>query len=519
VSRRNALVITAGAVLVVVITVLGVMQVLPDDVADAGTRTEEPPKTAAEVSGEFLAAFASGDAAAAGVLTDAPDDATAQLTAVRRSLSPTAVTASGDVLAGSAQRFTVTWSFGQERTWTYESTLGLVEDGKTWRVHWDPALVHPKLAAGHTLSLRDQVWQPAVLDRDGAPLLEWTPTGTTAAEQATAPLLLPGMGRVTEQGAWYVALTDAAGKDVAVLYGTKKPAATSTVSRPVQRAAQAAVDSQGMASVLVAIQPSTGDILAVAQNSAAGSTPVALQGLFPPGSTFKIATATALIEAGAADTGTIVPCPGEATIGQRTVHNAGFELGDVPLRTAFAQSCNTTFAMAAGDLPGDALVRAAAQLGASADFDIPGIVTEIGTVPPSADTTQQVENSIGQGGVQLSPFGVALMSATVAAGRPVTPRLWRDRATAVVTGYDAPPAAVVGSLRSMMREVVTAGRATDLAGLGQVHGKTGTAETAGSAHGWFTGYRDDLAFAVLVQDARTSSTAVAVTKAFLTGLG
>ncbi|MDQ3789918.1 MAG: penicillin-binding transpeptidase domain-containing protein, partial [Actinomycetota bacterium] len=477
-----------------------------------------PPPSAAEVSGEFLAAFQAGDAVAAGALTDAPDDATAQLTEVWRSLAPTAVTASPKALAESTQTFTVTWDFGPERTWTYESALRLVED-ETWRVHWDPALVHPKLTAGHTLSLHDQVGQPAVLDRDGKPLLEWTATGTTATAPATAPILLPGMGRLAAQGAWYVALTDGAGKEVAVLHGTKTPAQKSTVSRPTQQAAQAAVDAQQLPTALVALQPSTGDILAVAQNSATGSTPVALNGLFPPGSTFKIATATALVEAGVADVGTVVPCPGSATIGQRTVRNADFELGDVPLRTAFAQSCNTTFAMKAGDLPGDALVRAANQLGASADFDIPGITTEIGTVPPAADTTQQVENSIGQGQVKMSPFGVALMSATVAAGRPVTPRLWPTRPTEVTTGYDAPPSAVIGSLRTMMREVVTAGRATDLAGLGAVHGKTGTAETGGSAHGWFTGYRDDVAFAVLVQDAGTSSTAVTVTKAFLTGLG
>ncbi len=518
-SRRNSLIIMVGAVLVVVITALGVLQLLPDDAADGGAQAAEaPPPSASEVSGEFLAAFEAGDAAAAGALTDAPDEATAQLTELWRSLAPTSMTASRNALTESTQTFTLTWTFGQERTWTYESALSLVKD-ETWRVHWAPALVHPKLTAGHTLSLRDQVGQPAVLDRDGTPLLEWTATGTTAAPPATAPILLPGMGRLAAQGAWYVALTDEAGKDVAVLHGTKATAQRSTVSRPAQRAAQSAVDSQRLPTVLVALQPSTGDILAVAQNSAAGRTPVALNGLFPPGSTFKIATATALVEAGVADVDTVVPCPGSATVGQRTVRNAGFELGDVPLRTAFAQSCNTTFAMKAGGLPGDALVRAASRLGASADFDIPGIVTEVGTVPPAADTTQQVENSIGQGAVEMSPFGVALMSATVAAGRPVTPRLWPDRPTQVTTGYDAPPSPVVASLRTMMRAVVTEGRATDLAGLGAVHGKTGTAETSGSAHGWFTGYRDDVAFAVLVQDAGTSTTAVSVTKAFLTNLG
>jgi hypothetical protein len=512
VSRRNRLVITIGAVLVAVITALGVWQLMPDDDADTGAQAAQaPPPSALDVSTAFLDAFVSGDAAAAGALTDNPDQATAQLTTLWRTLTPGAVTAT----ASTAQRFTLTWTFGADRTWTYESALQVRGD----KVHWDPALVHPRLTADHTLSLRDQIGQPAVLDRAGKPLLVWTATGTTAAEPVTAPILLPAMGRQAAAASWYVALTDGKGKDIAVLTGTPAKARKSTVSRPVQQAAQNAVDTQQRPTMLVALQPSTGDILAVAQNSAAGDSPVALQGLFPPGSTFKIATATAIIEAGAADVGTVLPCPGTATIGQRTIRNAGFELGDVPLRTAFAKSCNTTFAAAAADLPGDALVRSANQLGAAANFEVPGLTTEIGGVPPAGDTTQQVENSIGQGTVQLSPFGVSLMSATVAAGRPVTPRLWPDKATRVATGYDAPPAGVIESLRTMMREVVTAGTATELAGLGDVRGKTGTAETTGGAHGWFTGYRDDIAFAVLVQDAETSAIAVGVTKRFLSSLG
>ena len=522
-SRRK-LVFAAGVVLVVVITALGVLQLLPDDTAgdtaEPVADTETPPPSALEVTGAFLDAFTSGRTADAAALTDDPPAADAQLAAVRQSLAPTSVTADRETLTDTAdQRFTLTWELGPGHTWTYESALRL-EAGDEWRVHWDPALVHPKLTAGHNLAVRDQAGQPAVLDRDGAPLLTWTPTGTAATAPATAAVLLPGMGRVAARGAWYVALTDAAGKDVEVLHGAKAAALTSTVSRPVQQAAQAAVDAQNLPTMVVAIQPSTGDLLAVAQNGSVGSGPVALQGLFAPGSTFKIATATALIEAGVADVDTTVPCPGSATVGRRTVRNAdSFALGDVPLRTAFAESCNTSFATAAAELPLDALPAAANQLGLGADFVIPGVDTEIGSVPAAVDGVQQVENSIGQGQVQLSPFGMAVMSATVAAGRAVTPRLWATLPTEVTAGYDAPPSGVIGSLRTMMRSVVTTGTAAELSGLGQVHGKTGTAETTGSAHGWFTGYRDDLAFAVLVQDGQSSATAVAVTRNFLAGLG
>ena len=69
----------------------------------------------------------------------------------------------------------------------------------------------------------------------------------------------------------------------------------------------------------------------------------------------------------------------------------------------------------------------------------------------------------------------------------------------------------------MMRAVVTEGTATRLAGLGEVFGKTGTAEYTddGRAHGWFVGYRGDLAFAVLVVDGGSSAPAVEIAARFL----
>jgi cell division protein FtsI/penicillin-binding protein 2 len=86
---------------------------------------------------------------------------------------------------------------------------------------------------------------------------------------------------------------------------------------------------------------------------------------------------------------------------------------------------------------------------------------------------------------------------------------------------------VLDALRPMMREVVLSGTAKALAGRGEVYGKTGTAEfgsnTPPDAHGWFMGYRlggtqGDIAFAVLVEGGQSSSTAVAVTNAFLGAL-
>jgi cell division protein FtsI/penicillin-binding protein 2 len=79
---------------------------------------------------------------------------------------------------------------------------------------------------------------------------------------------------------------------------------------------------------------------------------------------------------------------------------------------------------------------------------------------------------------------------------------------------------VLTSVRAMMRAVVTSGRGEALGKYGNVYGKTGTAEIGGgNAHGWFTGYRGDVAFATLVLDGQSSSVAVAVTGEFLAGLG
>lgn len=537
VSRtRKRLVIAAGVALVAAATVFGVLQLGPDgDAAEPAAATEAPPPpqlTAVEVANQFLNELTAGNAESAARLTDDPTAAAAQLTEVRRTLAPVSVAAGRTALVTPApdateadEPFTLTWQLGPGRVWDYQSGLHLTKTDAGWRVRWQPTILHPQLAAGQSMTVRDGLDQPAVVDRDGTPLLVRTPTGTQAADPAVAPRLVGAMGRVVEgQGAaanWYVALIDAAGTELGILNGTPSPPLTATLSVPIQKAAQAAVDTNPNPTVLVAIQPSTGDILAVAQNGAAGEAPVALNGLFPPGSTFKIATATAILEAGIADPGTVLPCPGQATVSQRPVKNAGsFDLGDVPLRVAFAKSCNTTFAMQGANLPPAALGDAADQLGLGADFDIPGITTEAGSVPDPANAVEQVENSFGQGRVQVSCFGLALTTSTVAAGKAITPKLWRDIPTTVVVPYDPPPSSVLGSLRTMMRDVVTSGTATGLASYGKVHGKTGTAETGtGADHGWFAGYRDDLAFATLVQGGGSSSVAVEVTGKFLGALG
>jgi cell division protein FtsI/penicillin-binding protein 2 len=112
-----------------------------------------------------------------------------------------------------------------------------------------------------------------------------------------------------------------------------------------------------------------------------------------------------------------------------------------------------------------------------------------------------------------------LVASTVASGRMPTPTLL----TGSTTESDTPDPKVVApsvlsSVRTMMHEVTR--RTPALAAFPDVRGKTGTAQFGDGkrSHGWFVGFRGDVAFAVLITDAGTSAKAVAATARFLGGL-
>ncbi|MCX6465624.1 MAG: penicillin-binding transpeptidase domain-containing protein [Pseudonocardiales bacterium] len=321
---------------------------------------------------------------------------------------------------------------------------------------------------------------------------------------------------------WSVVVADASGDAVRTLTETPPQPGTTVATgldRALQTAAEDAVEPVAQQAMLVAVAPSTGQVLAVAQNGAADAEgALALTGRYPPGSTFKIVTAAAAIAEDGLTPDSPVPCPARTVIGGRPVPNAGdFDLGTVPLRTAFARSCNTTFAQVGAALAPGALPEQALRFGLGADYRVPGIVTITGSVPVAAEEVQRAENGFGQGNVLASPLGMALVAATVARGGPVVPELIEGSPTEELVAPTAPDPAVLEALRPMMRAVVTEGTATALGGLGEVFGKTGTAEFTndGRAHGWFVGYRGDVAFAVLVVDGGSSAPAVEVAARFL----
>lgn len=286
----------------------------------------------------------------------------------------------------------------------------------------------------------------------------------------------------------------------------------STVDIGIQRAAENALAPLPTPAVIVAIQPSTGNLLAVAQNAPADAQgPIALTGLYPPGSTFKTVTVSAALQADQVTPDSIVGCPGTENIEGRQIPNDdNFELGDVPLHTAFARSCNTTMGRLAVDLPADGLTKAAAQLGLGIDYVAPGMTTVTGSVPVADTSALRVEEGIGQGKVTASPFGMALVAATLAHGSVPAPTIVQGEPGVADRTPEPLPSGVDAQVRAMMRETVTGGTATQLQDIPDMLGKTGTAEYIDDthAHGWFVGIRGDLALAVFVSDAGSSTPAV-----------
>lgn len=365
--------------------------------------------------------------------------------------------------------------------------------------------------------MRDLLVIPGVVTNQQADL--------AAADPNFAPALLTKVKQTVEadvngEAGWQVAVINPNGLVADVLADsdpTPAPSVTLTLSRTVQNAAQRAVNGIGGRQVaMVVVQASTGRILAVAQNPAADRDGlIATTGLYPPGSTFKIVTAAAAMNRDVTPS-QIVPCPGEIQIGSRLIPNyARFSLGPVPLHTAFANSCNTSFAHLAGDMGPSDLANAAAAMGLGPSYDIPGLDAVSGSVPIEPDLVGRAVDGFGQGRVLVSPLGLALVAATAASGHTPVPTLIEGRETRVdgpqITELDP---AVYEQLRPMMRAVVTEGTATMINGQGAVFGKTGEAEINGGSHAWFAGFRGDLAFATLMVLGGDSTNSVNVTRDF-----
>ncbi|MFF5226484.1 penicillin-binding transpeptidase domain-containing protein [Dactylosporangium sp. NPDC000521] len=284
-----------------------------------------------------------------------------------------------------------------------------------------------------------------------------------------------------------------------------------TLDVNMQNAAEAALALDTRRSALVAIRISDNSIVAVANGPGAAGNNFALVGQTPPGSTFKTITALGVLTKGTTGE-TVVPCPKTLTVDGRTFKNShDMELGNVPLRTDFAKSCNTAFAALAPQLAPDGLAKTAQSVGIGIPWDL-GVDVFTGKVSANGSKSEQAAAAFGQGTTLSSPVALAGAAAAIARGQWKQPQLVLDPAPKN-PAQDGPQLsqAALDPLRQMMREVVTVGTADQLKDLpGDLRGKTGTAEydnDPAHTHSWFMGYRGDIAFCVFVENGGASTAA------------
>jgi penicillin-binding protein 2 len=236
------------------------------------------------------------------------------------------------------------------------------------------------------------------------------------------------------------------------------------------------------------------------QWTASRSTPLinkATNGLYAPGSTFKMVVALAALEAKVCRPGDIVHCPGHFDFGDTRFHchkqsgHAGMNM-----RTAIAQSCDVYFYEMARRTGMDKIAAMSHRFGLGVDLDIELPGTRRGLVPTRGWRQAQghpwnigdtIVHGIGQGFYQLTPLSLAVMTARLATGRAVQPHLTRAIAGQPLRGgkpEDWPslgvPDADLRVVREAMWAVVNGGGTAGAARLpgqyGIMAGKTGTTQ-------------------------------------------
>jgi cell division protein FtsI/penicillin-binding protein 2 len=197
-------------------------------------------------------------------------------------------------------------------------------------------------------------------------------------------------------------------------------------------------------------------------------------------------------------------CPQSVTVDGEVFHNAE---GDAPVSTlgqAFTESCNTAFVqLATAHLQASALPAVAALYGIGKAPGM-GLSSFPGSVPLPTDSADLAAASIGQGSVVVSPLAMATVAAAVDSGTVRPARLVTGAPDDSAPGRSLPPG-VVGDLRQMMASVVTSGTAAGTGLPSGTYAKTGTAQYGTGnplpTDAWLIGYRDDVAFAMVVRDS------------------
>ncbi len=392
----------------------------------------------------------------------------------------------------------------------------LTGTGAETRVSFASLLTFPGLRPGERLSRQSRLPPRAtLLAGDGTPLAQGpsrssaSPTaaagivgtlGQIPAKQAStyAALGYPPRAKVGLDGLEGIFERQLAGMpEATLLAGTRTLAHRNAVpGRTVKTTIVPAVEASLLTAIagryagMVAMDPRTGAI-----EGAAG---VAWSAVQPPGSTMKIITTTAALQAGIVTLGTTFPIATAADVGGYTLRNAGGEACGGTLLNAFAVSCNSVFAPLGVKVGGARLVAAAERFGFNQQPPFPDAVP---STIPSADKigsdTDVGASAIGQARVQATALEMTDAAAAIAmGGRRPLPTLLADRPPVFVNVTTRHVSALV---EKAMLAVVSYGTGTSVQIPGvKVAGKTGTAELRNenspganapqNTDSWFVGY-------------------------------
>ncbi|MFD3803485.1 penicillin-binding transpeptidase domain-containing protein [Streptomyces sp. NPDC058619] len=468
-------------------------------------------KEAAATAKAFLSAWAAGDGRAAADLTN---NAAAAQTALG-DFAAKAYVSKAVITPGPPAGTTVPFKVAAEITYegvtkplAYDSKLTVVRgltSGKPL-IDWQSSIVHPELGANETLRAGAPASPPVkAVDRNGEELTaEKYPSLRTVLAQLRETYGAKGGGKAGAE-LWIEPAGGSGTRRTLLTLVEGEPSTLKTyLDTKVQAAAEQAVAKYPEASV-VAVKPSNGHILAIANHRADGYD-AAMTGNRAPGSTMKVVTAAMLLDRGLVAADKPAECTKDVVWGGRTFHNLkNFELPGATFAKSFAQSCNTAFIKPIDGVRDDAALSKEAQevFGIGLDWKT-GIKSTDGKVP-TATGAEEAAAYIGQGRITMNPLNVASVTATARTGvfrQPllVSPDL--DGRT-VATAERRMKPAVQQQLVSMMRLTATSGTgARAMAPVGGDKGaKTGSAEVdgAGSPDSWFTGFSGDVAAAAMVE--------------------
>jgi len=529
---RRALLVGGGVAVATAagLTAAGVIKLPGTTAAKAPTvgfapATNSGASAATQTGGAFLTAWQSGDLEAAANITDHPEAALAALQAYKSNLGVVGMVVNPNAANSVGwMTYSVTTQAGSPMG-QWESSSGFATyskqvDGFTrWFVEWSPAILYTSLKAGYQLKIKKTPSSiKGLVDRNGAAI-------DPAAHPSLAGIITTLTKAAMESGGTDgqdIIMVDDKGNQLASVAVLTPPIDNGTVATTldmtVQSAAEAAVTFKPNSSI-VAIKPSSGHILAIANNTTSQYYDNALLAAVAPGSTFKIITSTALLVNKIVTLSSTAPCPTTLDVDNTILHNSEGE-GSMTYTydQDFAQSCNNAFSnfWNAPGMTKDLLSNTAkTYFGLNQAWDIGlGQTKQYANIPSGLVAANLAESLVGQWQVVACPLAMCSVAATVANGSFKQPVLLPKQAQIAATAL---PSSVQLDLKTMMSDVISSGTAAKVGfpNNGHFYGKTGTAEVGSGAsqynNSWFVVFDDqhDIAVCALGIDGSYGATTAA----------